>query len=217
MNPLTCDEVAELAGAYALGLLDADERAAIEAHLAEHWHEEYASARAAVLALASAAPEAEPSPDLRARVLDIARMEAKRESRRWIPGLLSGAVAAAIVLGVLGFTGVLTRDGDAPQQLVVQNATSGAFFDLTVGDGTKASIRLGGLPARPGSEVYQVWWIQEGQPPKSLCVVGADRDGPWSWEVSVRLAPGDTIAVTIEPDGSRTAPTTKPIIAGQYN
>ena len=51
MNPLTCDEVAELAGAYVLGLLDADERAAIETHLAEHWHEEYASARAAVSTL----------------------------------------------------------------------------------------------------------------------------------------------------------------------
>ena len=217
MNPLTCDEVAELAGAYALGLLDADERAAIEAHLAEHWHEEYASARAAVLALASAAPEAEPSPELRTRVLDVARMEVRRESRRWISGLLSGAAAAAVILVIFGFAGVLDRGGDPPQHLVVQNATSGAFFDLTVADGTKANIRLGGMPTRPGSEVYQVWWIQDGQPPKSLCVVGADREGPWSWEVAVRLTPGDTIAVTIEPDGTRTAPTTTPIIAGQYN
>ncbi len=35
MNPLTCEEVSELAGAYALGLLDADERATIEDHLAK--------------------------------------------------------------------------------------------------------------------------------------------------------------------------------------
>ncbi len=220
MNPLTCDEVAELAGAYVLGLLDADERAAIETHLAEHWHEEYASARAAVLALASAAPEAEPSPELRARALDIARLEARPvarpKNRRWIPGLLSGAAAAAIVLAVLGYTGVFDRGSPPPQQLAVRNATSSAFFDLSVGDGTTANIRLGGLPTRPDSEVYQVWLIHEGQPPKSLCVVGADREGPWSWAVSVRLTRGDTIAVTVEPDGTRTAPSTTPIIAGQY-
>lgn len=218
MNPLTCDEVGELAGAYALGLLDADERAAIEDHLAEHWHEEYAGARAAVLALASAAPEADPSPELRARVLDIARMEARRQGRRWIPGMLVGAACAAAVLALLGFSGILGGPSEPPQQIVVHNVGSGAFLELAVeASGSRASVRLGGLPARPGSEVYQIWVIQPGQPPKSLSVVGADRDGPWTRAVDVRLKPGDIVAVTVEMDGSRTAPSQTPILAGRYN
>ncbi len=217
MTPLTCDEVSELAGAYALGLLDADERAAIEDHLAEHWHEEYASARAAVLALASAAPEADPSPELRARVLDVARMEARRENRRWIPGLLAGAACAVAAFAALTFFGVLGGPDQPPQQMVVHNAGTGAFLELTVAEsGFRASVRLGGLPARPGSEVYQIWLIEPDQPPKSLCVVGADREGPWTWPVDVRLKPGDTVAVTVEPDRSCTAPSQPPILVGQY-
>ncbi len=217
MTPLTCEEVSELAGAYALGLLDADERAAIEEHLAEHWHEEYASARAAVLALASAAPAANPSPELRARVLDVARMEARRQNRRWIWGLLAGATCAAVALVVLSFAGVFTRSPEAPQRILVQNAGSGAFLEIFVEPSTsQGTIRLGGLPARPGDEVYQVWLIQSGQQPVSLCVVGAERDGPWTRTVDLRLKTGDTVAVTVEPDGARTAPTQTPVLAGQY-
>lgn len=217
MTPLTCDEVSELAGAYALGLLDAEEREAIEEHLVEHWHEEYASARAAVLALASAAPEAEPSPELRARVLDVARIEARRENRRWIPGMLVGAASAAAVLLALNFAGVFDGPTAPPQQMAVHNTGTGAFLELVVEEsGSRASVRLGGLPTRPGSEVYQIWWIEAGHPPKSLCVVGADREGPWTWPVDVRLKPGDTVAVTVEPDGTRTSPTQAPILAGQY-
>lgn len=218
MTTLTCDEVGDLAGAYALGLLDADERATIEDHLAGHWHEEYASARAAVLALASAAPEADPSPGLRGRVLDIARAEARREGRRWIPGMLAGAGLAAAVFAGLVFFGVLDRTPEPAQQMFVQNAGTGAYLDLTVEEsGSRGSIRLGGLPVKPGDEVYQVWVIEPGRSPKSVSVIGADREGPWTRAVHVRLKPGDTLAVTVEPDGSRTAPSQSPILVGRYN
>lgn len=217
MTPLTCDELNELAGAYALGLLDADERASIEEHLAAHWHEEYASARAAVLALASTAPEADPSPELRARVLELARAEQRRANRRWIPGVLAGAASAAAVIAILIFAGVLGERVEPAQQMVVQSAGNGAFLELAVEEASShASIRLGGLPARPGSEVYQIWLIQTGQPPRSISVVGADREGPWTRTAEVRLKRGDTVAVTVEPDGVRTAPTQTPVLAGQY-
>ena len=79
-----------------------------------------------------------------------------------------------------------------------------------------ANIRLGGMPARPGSEVYQVWRITPGQDPESVCVIGADRAGPWAWDVEIRLKRGDTLAVTVEPDGKRTAPSQRPFLAGEY-
>jgi len=217
MTPLTCEEVGGLAGAYALGLLDAEERAAIEAHLATHWHEEYAGARAAVLALASAAPEADPSPGLRGRILDAARAEERRRNRRWIPGLFTGAAAAAIVLVVLRVAGGPSQPAEPRQQMIVQNTGTGAFLELVVPESSsRASLRLGGLPPRPGSEVYQVWLISVDQPPRSICVINAEREGPWSWEIEVRLKPGDTVAVTVEPDGKRTTPTQTPFLTGQY-
>lgn len=218
MNPLTCEEVSELAGAYALGLLDADERATIEDHLVDHWHEEYAGARAAVLALASAAPEADPSPALRARILDAARMETKRTDRRWIPGMLAGAAVAAAVFVVLNLAGVLPGRGAPSQQLVVNDTGSGAFLELVVEESSsRASVRLGGLPARPGSEVYQIWVSRPGEAPRSLSIIGAERDGPWTRAVEIRLKPGDTVAVTLEPDESRATPTQAPLLVGQYN
>lgn len=218
MNPLACEEVSELAGAYALGLLDADERATIEDHLAEHWHEEYAGARAAVLALASAAPEAEPSPALRARIMDAARMETRRANRRWIPGVLGAAAVAAAVLVVLNLVGILPGRGMSAQQLVVNNPGSGAFLELAVEESSsRASVRLGGLPARPGSEVYQIWVSHPGGAPKSLSIIGAERDGPWTRTVDIRLKPGDTVAVTLEPDESRASPSQAPLLVGQYH
>ncbi|MBM4410675.1 MAG: hypothetical protein FJ037_05025 [Chloroflexi bacterium] len=217
MTPLTCDEINELAGAYALGLLDADERASIEEHLAAQWHEEYANARAAVLALASTAPEADPSPDLRARVLEFARAEERRANRRWIPGILAGAATAAAVIAILMYSGTVGEQVEPAHRMVVQTAGNGAFLELAVEEASsRASIRLGGLPARPGSEVYQIWLIQTGQPPRSISVVGADREGPWTRTAEVRLKRGDTVAVTVEPDSTRTAPTQTPVLAGQY-
>ncbi|MSQ30139.1 MAG: anti-sigma factor [Dehalococcoidia bacterium] len=57
----------------------------------------------------------------------------------------------------------------------------GAFLEIFVEPSTsQGTIRLGGLPAQPGDEVYQVWLIQPAQQPVPLCVVGAERNGPWT-------------------------------------
>lgn len=217
MTPLTCDEVDELAGAYALGALDEDERAAIESHLAGHWHEEYASARAAVLALASTAPEATPSPELRARVLEIARQERPRQRRRRVPVMLLAGAGAAAALALLVSSGTFDTPSEPPQQLEVRDQSNGAFLEVTVEEAsTHASIRLGGLPPRPGDPVYQIWLTHNGQPPRSISIVGADRDGPWTRPAEMRLKRGDRVTVTAEPDSSRAAPTQAPILTGQY-
>ena len=135
------DEIADLLGAYALDAVDADEAAAVEAHLAicPRCAAEVADHRevAALLAHTGApAPEGlwsqisasleEPPPEMaiplrapeRARdgdVVDLA--DRRRRTPRWVPG---AAVAAALVVVAL-ITGLVVsdddRDGDRAEQI----------------------------------------------------------------------------------------------------
>ena len=68
---LGCADVAEALGAYALGALDAGERAAIEAHLAgcADCRSTLSRYEAAVGALAATVPPTSPPASLRARLL----------------------------------------------------------------------------------------------------------------------------------------------------
>jgi anti-sigma factor RsiW len=77
------DQFGELLEAYALGALDAPERAALEAHLATNCPEctaALAEARWLVSQLAYAAPDAAPSDMLRGRLMQIVRAEAAQET-----------------------------------------------------------------------------------------------------------------------------------------
>jgi anti-sigma factor RsiW len=77
------DQFGELLEAYALGALDAPERAALEAHLAANCPEcaaALAEARWLVSQLAYAAPDAAPSDMLRGRLMQIVRAEAAKEA-----------------------------------------------------------------------------------------------------------------------------------------
>jgi anti-sigma-K factor RskA len=73
------DQFGELLGAYALGALDAHERAELEVHLASgcpECHKSLAEAHWLVSQLAYAAPDAAPSDQLRGRVMQLVRAEA---------------------------------------------------------------------------------------------------------------------------------------------
>ena len=67
---MNCEEVNELAAAYALRALEPDEQRDVEAHLGEcDLHDEISSLRATALALSATAPAQEPSAGLRERLL----------------------------------------------------------------------------------------------------------------------------------------------------
>jgi anti-sigma-K factor RskA len=110
------DQFRELIEAYALGALDANERAALEAHLASGCTEcgkALEEARLVVTQLAYLAPPAEPSDMLRARVLRTVRadaaasggggslpMQAGGSQRSSIPMWLWAGVAALLIVSV---------------------------------------------------------------------------------------------------------------------
>ncbi|MGB7284076.1 MAG: anti-sigma factor [Candidatus Acidiferrum sp.] len=107
-----CDQYRELIEAYALGALDPEERAALEAHLATgcaDCSKAVEEARWLVSQLAYAAPEAAPSDMLKGRLLQTVRAEAQAQSeakpralsaKSAVPYWLWAAVAALVLFSV---------------------------------------------------------------------------------------------------------------------
>src|SRR5262249_45845936 len=104
----TRDPFLELIEAYALGALDAHERASLEAHLAagcEECAQSLAEARLIVSQLAYLAPEAQPADGLRSRLLQTVRDEAQTgkalaPAAKTIPFWMWAGVAAALLLAL---------------------------------------------------------------------------------------------------------------------
>ncbi|HJZ62834.1 MAG TPA: anti-sigma factor [Candidatus Acidoferrum sp.] len=101
------DQFRELIEAYALGALDPEERASLEAHLAEGCAECAKALEEAcwlVSQLAFLAPDAEPSDMLRGRLIQTVRAEARAgksaKASSTIPFWMWGAVAALLIFTI---------------------------------------------------------------------------------------------------------------------
>ena len=103
-----CDQFRELIEAYALGALDASERAALEAHFAtgcKDCAQAVAEARGLASQLAYLAPDAAPSDMLKGRLMRTVRGEAQASQRPAlqkpaVPFWMWAAVAALVVFSV---------------------------------------------------------------------------------------------------------------------
>ena len=113
---MDCEQLAPLYEEYALGVLEGEERAEIEAHLARSCAQctrGIAQARAVVAQLAQTAPEAQPPAALRGNILDAARSSTdatrkvtsfeKPSPKRAMFPMWAWAAAAALAL-ITGYT-----------------------------------------------------------------------------------------------------------------
>ena len=223
------ESIHELSAAYALDALDADERWAFEAHLADcsRCQEELTSFWQTAGSLAHAADGPAPSPELRGRLLERARAERPNvvplRPRRWaLPALGGVAAVAAVAALALGlWASSLSGDLDqarsalAGQQLVSslladESSRSislrGANGRLVVGGGGRAALVVSNLSPAPSGKAYEIWVI-EGQTPR--------RAGLFDGKGAVALdrpVPADaTVAVTLEDDAGVDAPTGEPL------
>ena len=223
---MTCDEVRELAPAYALGALSADEARALEVHLAEcDLHQELAGLRATARLLQRTAPEREPPPALRERILAAATTDAvppqqlpvrePRQPRALSRGGAPWAMAAAlavIAVGLLAWNLALLRGGDEGGPSIVRTSSEGPVSTLRyVEDGELAVLTVQGLEPAPDGHVYQVWVIRDGTP-RPDALFDAPRSGEARAAVAASLRQGDVVAVTVEPDGGSTAPSGTPFL-----
>ncbi len=229
---MTCEEFQELAGAYALGALDPDEREACEAHLAERTHRgcEVALGRAlaTVGALGTALPPVLPSEGLwraiEARLGAAGPPAEERPSPRrrvaWV-GWASAAAAALFLVLWLGERREAQRGREAQQEVAAlldlpgsrvitlepvpgRAGRAAAVVNLAA---RRAVIVSTSLPPAAG-KTYQLWVIRgTGAPSPAGFLHPAGGLLLGQIDPALLAAPPDALAVSLEPPGGSPAPT----------
>ena len=210
------------AAEYALGTLDASERATLaarrlrEAELDEAiraWEERLAP-------LVEAAPEIAPPRDLlpaiEARIRGASPdapggatvVALERSIRRW----RAAALAASIIAGVLaiGFVARETSRQSIPREYVaiLQKDAASPAFEVTVNlDKQELTVRPVAAQAPPGKS-YELWLIDAKLGARSLGVIGDTPRGANLSAYDPSVVAGATYAVTVEPPGG--SPTGQP-------
>jgi anti-sigma-K factor RskA len=229
------DEIGELAAAYALGGLEAEDRARFETLLRAGDAEAVAALRefeATLADLAGAAPEPPPA--------------AVKTALIW-PVVLSGAMAAGLAAIVVGWSvsstyekrlDALARDAEQleaelrGQQTVITILRDPATqMVVLAGQAPAPTARArmmwhakaggvfvaAGLPEAPVGKAYQLWAIAGDRAPVSAGVFSVDASGTGS--LSVRPLPGvstvNAFAVTLEPAGGLPAPSGETYLLGK--
>lgn len=216
LPPHSADDL--LAAEYVLGTLDnAARRAAAGRAEVDGAFAALIRAWEARLAPLNAGFEEQPAPDLlpaiEARLFPDAAAPARKPGRwfaGWLAGALSGAVLAALALlavlvwqpapppAIPGLQGELRAEADA---LVFQARWDGQAGVLEV-------ARTAGVPAAEGQD-YELWVIDDSGEPRSLGLLRAPVT-----RIATPLAPGMTLAVSLEPAGGSPAATpTGPVLA----
>jgi len=226
-NPLR-DEDELLAAELAFGLLDTGERHAAESRLADDAafaaaHRRWESHAAAMATGCDEAPRPSIWSGIEARLPANDAAPAARSPVRWWQASTFAAVAAAVVLAVIGMQrGPLP----APAPVVAQAQPVAPLVAVLTGAPDKGVMTVSYDPASgrltaasTGVDVSghsaELWVIPAGQSPRSLGVVAADAPG-WTRapdKAATALAPGATLAISVEPiGGSPTGAPTGPVI-----
>lgn len=185
----------------------------------------------------------QPSAGLRSRILDAARSDVgdrvpdptsapapislaeRRDARatssrgggRWMPWAVAAMLAVALV-GSLAWNAALrsqldervVTDAYAIVAIGPAEGTDGEV--LVVENQDSALVALSNLPALESGQVYQVWLIDDGDPVPNV-TFQPNVAGAASIAVPGNVAAYRTLAITVEPSGGSTAPTTNPIIS----
>ena len=216
--------------AFALGILDPEESARVERHLAS-----CAGCRAEAQAFAETAwtiAETQgwdvPS-RVRAAIVERARAEGAARSsladffRRPVPLLVPVALAAVLVIALVGY-GSARRDADRYAAVVAQTvgakvvplaatgAVGGVRGSLVIPANGAAPYLILDLPPAPAGKTWEAWVIRRDTPVRAGIT---DERGLTTLTLSASVASGDTVAVTPEPAGGVDAPTGDPVLAGK--
>ncbi len=226
---MDCPEVDELAGAIALGALPPEEMARVREHLRScRNHPHLAELQAVGQALLWTAPEVEPAPQLKARVLAAAAREERRPLRPWFPRWTTGrwapllgtyrlaAALALLALGLLGWNLYLQLSPGSEGPAIYAFAADGAHGRLVYFPDAKTAVMVvQGLPPAPPGMAYQVWAVRDGQH-LSVGLLHVEGAEPVSAAMSMDLRGVRALAVTVEPEGGSPRPTSAPVLTLRF-
>jgi anti-sigma factor RsiW len=217
------DDLHELSALYALDVLDRDERARFEEHLAgcERCRAELEGLRDAATALAFVDGPAPPAA-LRGRILEAARAEPQNvvplRPRRSIATSAAAVVAvaatsAAVAFGVWAATlhHSLAQERAATRVLRDPRARhiplQGKPGELVVAPSGDAVLTVQ-LPAPPAGKTYEAWVASPDAHPAGTFAGGLVK-------LDRRVPRGAQVMVTLERAGGTTAPTQQPVLSAR--
>lgn len=220
-----------LSGAYAIDALSPEEAEEFRTHLSacQVCRDEVRELREAAAKM-GASEALVPPPALRARVLEAASRQPQQpprvrslaeRRRRWQPRLLVAAAVAVLVAAV----GVGVAVTQRPEQPPVSTAVTRVFdapdaHQATVGTSNGGKVKVAtsprlnemavdtdALPKLGSDQVYQIWAVHDG-----AMTSAAVLSNPGSGAAMEMPKPGTQVAITIEPAGGSSQPTSKPIV-----
>ena len=239
---MTCDELREQYELYALGILDADEGAELDAHLRREGDPcitGIRQARQLIGSLILTAPESHPPARLRKRVVGLV----DEPKRTWFraPEWIAATVAATIIAGWLANARREQSRTLADLQLETQRKTvelarlteafalmnDPAAKQLVFGENARKPrgrvfvnpkqgvlLLASNLTPAPAGKTYEMWIIPKGGKPLPAGLFQSQSDGTAMYlrKGAVDIASTGAIAVTLEPEAGSQAPTTQPLI-----
>ena len=182
-----------------------------------------AALRERVLAAASVTRQLPPE------VRETPRARVRPARSPWLPRLAvavtAAAVAAAVALGVVQSStqrqlnqaqaenrAVAAVLAAPDARLTVRSTKAGGLATVVASQSRHALIiSTSGLPALNGGKVYELWFVA-GQTARRAGLLPAAASGRTAPLMASGLAPGDAVALTVEPAGGTSQPTTKPIV-----
>lgn len=226
--------IEELTAARALGGLDPEEAATLEAEMASHGPdcaecrrlEADADEVAGRLAfavdpvalpegfedrvLATATREATGTAETAPRVLP----RRKPTSLGWLRPLVAAAAALALFVGGWAAGDLFEDDAVVPDgaRVVTFEGQAPGSLSVAYAPGTTGVYVLASdLETPPAGRVYELWMISDGTPVSGSCFRPA-ADGSVFRLVDADVGTTDTMAVTLEPSECSTRPTSDPIL-----
>ena len=223
-----------LAGLYAFGVLEGAELARFERHLAScgRCAEVVAGDQAIVSTLSLTAPEVEPEPGFKERLLaqaaaEIAERTEEGGSGRGSPTPFrparprrSGAAPlawlvplAAVMLTLFAAAGLLSQQISSVQIVAaapLENRAEGGRADVLVRRSGEGVIQLSGFEDLKDGRVYQAWVIRPNSQPLATGA-SSSGNGTLTLDGDVR---GTRVAVTLEPGPGATVPSVRPFLVG---
>ena len=225
----------DLKDAYALGALTEDERREVEDYLTTHpeLRAEVDDLKSVANLLALSVQEYEPSPELRRELMNRissfpdatpAAGPLPRQARLWRilgpGGLAAAAVLALVTIGMFAWNASLQEENQNLQGELLGQQTY-ALEGPGAAQGVRGEvIRLGDeravlvaqdCPSPPEGETHQAWIMREDVPepaglfdPNDAGVAAAPIEGS--------IEGADAVAVTLEPSGGSSMPTSDPLL-----